>query len=445
MPTPSDDAQDSNNRSVFDGKSIMLSPDLSIGSHLLDSIEAVVTRGGATVTGDVNEADWVICRFREGFVYRTASRLNKDVGNLGWLFSLMTFNKYTRPLSRLLHYPVSRTPIPGFEGLKISLSNYVGEARIYLENLISASGAECTKTLKQENSHLITAHGSSEKCSAAREWGLQVVNHLWLEDSYANWKMQPVSDQRYNHFPSRTNLGDIAGQKMLDRAVLEKNFFSSEDIKRPVPASDDEDSDEDVDMDDNEDDEDDEKENDEDRMSMQPPEKKAKASKKGAKSTLDPLPTNGKNQKATEKSVKTPRRSRIIPEPSETPSSVSSRKSKEAAIAHLHELAPDIALYEKEKKRVGGVIHGGRRKSDEDRVRENPKKRRSVEAEGDSDAEQTNDAKRAKKSRPAILMHLLITGYQKWVGKSNEKKEDADKVCDISRLYKQHGLLTIAQ
>ncbi|KAJ5730011.1 uncharacterized protein N7483_004519 [Penicillium malachiteum] len=412
LPTPNDDERMT--PSVFDGKTIMLSPDLGVGSRLLDSIETVIKQGGADVTGNVNEADWVICRFREGVVYRTASRLNKEVGNLAWLYSLMTFNEYTRPLSRLLHYPVSRSPVPGFEGLKISLSNYVGEARIYLENLIAAAGADCTKTLKQENTHLVTAHGTSEKCTAAREWGLQVVNHLWLEDSYAAWKLQPVSDPRYNHFPSRTNLGDIAGQKMLDRDVLEKNFFSSEDTKpsSPQPAK---------------------AEKSKNATTMQPPtEKSRKADKKAAATTdgtIESPQANGKGRKVAEKKIQTPIRSRLVPDDkeNETPSSTSSRKSKEAAIAHLHELAPDIALYEKERKRVGGVIHGGRRKSDEDRVRENPKKRRSVDAEGESDTEQANEAKRPKKSRPTISMHLLITGYQPWVGKGKEKKEDADK------------------
>jgi hypothetical protein len=112
----------------------------------------------------------------------------------------------------------------------------------------------------------------------------------------------------------------------------------------------------------------------------------------------------------------------------DTPYSTSSRKSKEAAFNRLQELAPDIALYEKEKKRVGGVIYGGRRKSDEDRVvLNNTKKRRSVEPQEESDEDNATEAKRQKKSKPPIAMHLLITGYQKWVG--NLKKEDADKVC----------------
>lgn len=421
MPTPITFSRDAEQPSVFDGKCIMLSPDLSIGSHLLESIEAVLKHGGATVTGNINDADWLVCRFRDGFVYRTASRLDKVVGSLAWLFHLMTFNAYTRPLNRLLHYPLSRTPIPGFQGLKVSLSNYVGEARIYLENLIEASGATCTKTLKQDNTHLITAHGNSEKCSAAREWGLHVVNHLWLEDSYAAWKLQPESAPRYNHFPPRTNLGDIAGQKMLDRDVLGKIFFSAEDTEpsSPRPAMQDK---------------------DQNTPSMQPAAGKRRKEEDGVSETTHgtPQPNEKTSRRPSDnKKVQTPARSRLIPDDKEndTPSTASSRKSKEAATAKLHEYAPDLALYEKERKRVGGVIYGGRRKSDEDRVAENSKKRRSVEAEGESDNEQATDAKRQKKSRPPIAMHLLITGYQKWVGKGNEKREDADKVRNAVVFY----------
>jgi hypothetical protein len=49
-----------------------------------------------------------------------------------------------------------------------------------------------------------------------------------------------------------------------------------------------------------------------------------------------------------------------------------------------------------------------------------------MEAQTESDEEDTAEAKRQKKSKPPISIHLLITGYQRWVG--NMKKEDADKV-----------------
>ncbi|KAL2810450.1 BRCT domain-containing protein [Aspergillus granulosus] len=406
LPTPMISPAKSN-LNVFHGKVVMLSPDLGIGPHLQKTITGIIKEGGGEVTSDVSKATALICRYREGFAYRMASRLNKDVGNLSWLYHLMTYNTWTSPYRRLLHYPVPRTPIPGFEEYKISLSNYVGEARAYLENLISATGAECTKTLRQQNTHLVTAHDSSEKCAAARDWGLEVVNHLWLEECYAKWKKLPTSDPRYTHFPRRTNLGEVVGQTRLDKSSLESLFFASEEtLSAPAVP----------------------------RKAMQHKDQNAPADKDLSTSEVDhttisdatnATPKGGKSRKTTHQ---TPARSRLAPDNKEnqTPSSTSSRKSKEAATARLHEIAPDIALYEKEKKRVGGVIYGGRRVTDEDRVILNGnKKRQSMEAQTESDEEDAGEAKRQKKSKPPITIHLLITGYQRWVG--NLKKEDADK------------------
>lgn len=439
LPAPVTTPQSRPHLDVFGGKQVMLSRDLGIGSHLRESIEELITEGGGAMTTDVSEADMLICRYRDGVEYRIASRLNKDVGNLSWLYHLMTYNTWTSPLRRLLHYPVPRTSIPGFKGLKISLSNYVGEARAYLENLIAATGAECTKTLKQENTHLVTAHGNSEKCTAAREWGLQVVNHLWLEESYAKWKLQPVSEPRYTHFPRRTNLGEVVGQTRLDRSVLEILFFppsapetqpqvsssprkamqSKDQNTAPAAAAAAEEAEE------------------TEEAATTPAPKKAKktdtsASRPDAPKDVTPRTNNAakKDPEASNKRLQTPASIRVASEGKEndTPSSTSSRKSKEAATARLHEYAPDIALYEKEMKRAGGVIYGGRKKADEEKVQANKsKKRRSVEAQDESDGEPATDAKRQKKSKPPVAMHLLITGYQKWVG--NLKKEDADKVC----------------
>ncbi|PYH42109.1 DNA repair protein Rtt107 [Aspergillus saccharolyticus JOP 1030-1] len=417
---------------VFEGKNIMLAPDLAIGSRLSGSIEDIIKDGGGFVVSDISTADILICRYREGFAYRMAFQLNKDIGNLSWLYHLMTYNTWTSPLRRLLHYPVSRKGIPGFHGFKISLSNYVGEARSYLEHLITATGAECTKTLKQENTHLVTAHGHSEKCAAAKEWGLQVVNHLWLEESYAKWKLQPVSDPRYTHFPKRTNLGEVVGQTRLDKAVLENQLFLENNNAAQAPAS--------------------------LRPVMQNKDQNTMTSSKTAKhvqqssakateSESEVPRMSGVTPRAADKSRKimeppplqTPARTRLTSEGKEndTPSSTSSRKSKEVAAARLHELAPDMALYEKEKRRVGGVIHGGRRVSDEDRVVLNPSKKRvSMEPQEESDDGETVDTKRHKKSKPPVAMHLLITGYQKWV--KNPKTEDSDK-----RQLRDLGILVV--
>jgi hypothetical protein len=422
LPNPTTPSSGRRQLNVFEQKKVMLSQDIRIGSHLRGSIEHLIKQGGGSLVADVNKTDMFICRFRDGDDYRLASRLGKDVGNLSWLYHLITHNTWTSPLRRLLHYPIPRDGIPGFQGFKISLSNYAGEARLYLENLIAASGAECTKTLRQYNTHLITAHGNSEKCTAAKEWNLHVVNHLWLEDSYAKGKMQTISDPRYTHFPQRTNLGEVVGQTTFDKAALEKNFFpSNSDSSAPSNVMKQKDSNSLV------------VPNPSATKQINPPPPKTVATKPTKRkqtaspesADTSPIPAKAAN-KNSEKKPQTPAISRFVGGGKEnaTPSSTSSRKSKDAAAARLHEIAPDIALYEKERKRVGGVVYGGRRKSDEDAVV--PSKKRSVDPDEEGDVEEGGEAKKAKKTKPPIEIELLLSGYKPWV--DNLEKETSDKV-----------------
>jgi hypothetical protein len=420
LTVPFSSSDDSHyNLNVFLDKKLMLSEDLAIGDRLRQSIEELIQKGGGQLVHDVKETDIYVCKFREGGDYRTASRLGKDVGNLSWLYYLITRNTWTSPLRRLLHYPIVRGGIPGFQNLKISLSNYAGEARIYLENLITAAGAECTKTLKQDNTHLITARESSEKCTAAREWNLHVVNHLWLEESYAKWQIQVVSSPRYAHFPKRTNLGEVVGQTKIDRFAIEPHFFP------PIPSGAGENATATTGQ---------RKKKSPDTkaapnltrkksISAKPPAASSTLTPKSAKESVTLADTNS-NKKSASKVLRTPLVSRFASEGKEndTPSTTGSRKSKDIAAARLHEYAPDIALYERERKRVGGVIYGGRRKSGDEVI----VRKRSAEPEEDPHEEEVVETKKPKKGRPPVSMHLLITGYPRWIG--DTKREDAEKV-----------------
>ena len=391
----------------------MLSADLGIGSHLRGIFEKIIVQGGGKMTGSVRRADMYIGKYREGEDYLTASRQGKDVGNLGWLYCLITTNTWTSPTRRPLHYPVSRSGIPGFNNYRISVSNYSGEARVYLENLIKASGAECTKTLKQDNTHLITAHTQSEKCNAAKDWNIHVVNHLWLEESYARWKVQSVTDHRYTHFPKRTNLGEVVGQVKLDRDALERNFYSdnsksaSNGTQAPPPMQ---------------------------AVAqniifgqgefghMGRSNSKTNGVKLAGRATKEQVP----GSETRHRTPATPRMTALGKE-NETPGTGSSRKSKDAATARLHQMTTDILLYEKEKKRVGGVVYGGRRKNDPDRV---PSRKRSFDEASDTDEEEATDPKRAKRVAHYTPIYLLISGYKPWVGHS--KQEEQDRVSTTS-------------
>jgi hypothetical protein len=376
---------------VFKNKRVMLAEDLGIGSHLRTTLEALVLDGHGTVVNSVSKANMYVCKYREGTGYKLASRAGKDVGNLEWFYHLITNNAWTSPMRRLLHYPLAREGLSGFHKFRISLSNYSGEPRSFLEQLVIATGAECTKTLKQDNTHLITAHTMSEKCAAAKDWGIHVVNHLWLEESYAKWKMEAITNTRYTHFPQRTNLSELVGQTGIEREAIERHFFADEDTDM-------------LDADDS-------------------PEPMHPRNLNIPTKVAPPVKTAATKLSRQTDKPQTPAASRFVAlgKENETPGSTGSRKTKEAALAKLQSMTPDIALYEKERKRVGGVVYGGRRKGDKNRIEIGRK--RSVEEASDSEATEENESKRPKKDKPA--MHLLISGYKKWVGAP--RLEDSDR------------------
>ncbi|KAI1380295.1 BRCT-containing protein [Hypoxylon crocopeplum] len=434
LPNPSGDiVGERPTLTVFDGKKIMLSADLSIRDRLREIILGLISRGGGEVTDHVEHCDWFVCQYRDGPQYKRASQTGKTVGNLSWLYHLITHNEWTSPLRRLLHYPVPRDGIPGFKGKRISVSNYGGEARVYLENLIVASGATYTKTMKCDNTELITARGNSEKYEAARDWRIDIVNHLWIEESYAKCALQSATEDKYRTFPARTNLGEVIGQTPFDQNMLQLLYYPGEPVidspsskrKRKM-----------IEM------------ADENSVSAGPAEGVTigrQAHKEFdvmmdtdaeyAQSTTDvfgvPAPPK---RRATTTTLATPARSRYVRtgKENETPSTLSSsRSAKDKALNRLSVLAPDIALYEKEKKRGLKDSHGlwgGKRAADQiDRENLNrcSVSSPSAAAEEKEPKAEKRPAKRARPTLPGVDKRVVLTGFQRWV--NDKHREDADR------------------
>ena len=427
LPTPFESPSSERRKmNVFKDKKVMLSQDLQLGSHLRGTIEDLILKGEGLVTGSIHKADIFICHYREGEDYQTASRARKDVGNLPWLYHLITNNTWTSPFRRLLHYPIAREGLPGFKDFRISLSNYNGEARIYLENLAKAAGCEFTKTMKMDNTHLITAHMISEKCDAAKEWNIHTINHLWLEESYAKWQIQSLSNARYTHFPPRTNLTEVVGRTPIDKESLERVFFpklpdavvaaQESDLPQPMQQRDRNISSNNV----------------SNRSAVHP--SSSGISDDHSRSRNDDSTPRGPKQGRRHSegaALRTPSTAKYVAEgkENETPSTTGSRRAKDRAVARLHSLGPDIALYEKEKKRAGGVVFGGRKNGGDDLVDANWKRSISGDGDGDIGADrEERDAKRPKKSKGLPEMRLLLSGYQRWVG--NLKRENEDKASE---------------
>jgi hypothetical protein len=420
-PTPENSAESPRKLIVFKNRTIMLGEDLNVGDNISKILKELVVAGGGNIVDNLDEADVYVCHYRDGAEYVQASQDGKEVGNLSWLYHLITYNYWTSPMRRLLHYPIPRGGVPGFEGLIISVSNYTGDARLYLENLVKACGAEFTKTMRQDNTHLITAHTKSEKCDAAREWNIEVVNHLWLEESYAKFKMQGLSIKKFTHFPPRTHLGELVGKTQLDRRILEASFFPKPTHKTMAPkpkavmkemqADDPLQTVENMDL---------------DNMSVDeaPPSAIQKSKRKARDSDSFQTPAVRKFMEAGKEN--------------ETPGSTGSRGAKARAMSKLHDAAADMALYDKERKRVGGVTHG--RERGESTATPEPgvmkdaggRKRKSTEmTEEEGSEEETVEplARKGKRSKsdklPPIYYRMVLTGYPRWA--DNPKVEQSEK------------------
>lgn len=441
---PSSPTHSRKNLNALAMRKVFLSNDLQISSHLRTTLKKLCTHAGAVIVKTVGEATLFIGQYRYGSEYEEASRCEATVvANLAWLFHVINYNRYVSPMRRLFYYPIPREPIPGFENLKISISNYSGDARVYVENLIRYCGAEYTKTMKQDNTHLVAAHMHGEKCEAAQEWGVSIVNHIWLEESYAKCAYQTVANPKYTHFPTRTNLGEVAGQTALDMKSVEKVYFpraktphkaqQKASPRKAVPAS----------------------------STTQLPHGQSRSALADDTEADFPTPIAEADEMETDAAPTTVKRPRGRPSKSalatprfaddekenHSPSVTSTgRAAKNKAINTIHSQAGDISLFQKEMKRKGGVIHGGRRGSvaEEDALsspapsRRTSKKRPSDEydvtavgsalSDGATQAEPVG--KQAKKAKlgttlPPVKYKMMVTGDERW--QNDTKKESADK------------------
>ncbi|KAJ9123065.1 hypothetical protein QFC22_001254 [Naganishia vaughanmartiniae] len=219
---------------LFEGKKIILGCQIEVSPDFRVAIESTVKAAGGDVLPEerMRDCDIYITPFREGKEYLRALKYGKIVGTLPWLNHVMKIGRMTAPKDNLLHYPVPRGGIPEFRPCTISVTNYTGEARDYLKRLISLMEGEFTTTLARDvNTHLIAATKSGEKVSRASTWGIPVMNHMYLEDCFTQWKRLPEAvDDRYTLFPHGVNYMSLLGNAKLTDKDLERWTAPAKDI-----------------------------------------------------------------------------------------------------------------------------------------------------------------------------------------------------------------------
>ncbi|THH15096.1 hypothetical protein EW146_g5335 [Bondarzewia mesenterica] len=236
-------------RNVWQGRRILLCLDLDLADGRKGAVEAGIARaGGIIVHGNANdevdeiqEVDILIARYRWGDAYVKAVRDNKIIGTLSWIFHVQTTGIITSPTAQLLHYPIPKKSIEEFASHEITVTNYTGESREYLKKLITLMGATFTPSMSGRNTVLIAAYISGNKTTKAGNWSIPVVNHIWLEDCFIQWKNITVGKEKYITFTPGVNFSNMLGERGIGRSMIQEGLLELEEemelAKRPFPEN----------------------------------------------------------------------------------------------------------------------------------------------------------------------------------------------------------------
>lgn len=213
---------------VLDGKCVFFGSDLEISVGMQECLQAMVRLAGGTCANTLDDpsVNIYIGQYRDGEEYLKASRAGTIVvANTLWLFRVLCRDRWTSPLNYIFHYPFVRGGLPGMEKTRISISLYSNANRDFVTDLVLRLGGTFTRNLKSDNTHLVTLRPEGIKVQAAKSWNVLIVNHLWLEESYAAWEMKPVTDERYIFGKKVWPVG----QTKLDERVLETFYGQAEE------------------------------------------------------------------------------------------------------------------------------------------------------------------------------------------------------------------------
>lgn len=215
--------------SVLQGKTVLFARDIHGGTleahpELHSIRDRVVQVGGkcaptipATASADevasaIEKADVIVARHRESDECAHALGQQKTVGTLPWLAKVLSTGHITSPRDRLLHFPYPYEHVQGFPKLSITITNYKGQARAYLKELIVKMGGVFTPELSTMNDVCVALDLHGDKVKRAREWNIPIVNHIWLENCFATWTNQHLAQRSFITFPGAAQLSAVLGQ-----------------------------------------------------------------------------------------------------------------------------------------------------------------------------------------------------------------------------------------
>ncbi|CAG5135482.1 unnamed protein product, partial [Candidula unifasciata] len=153
-----------------------------IGSDELNAWQKVIEQyGGQVESSYSSRVTHVLCANQKSDVFKVAQKEGKRLVSAFWLNDCLMQKKMVPPW-QALHLPLSfNSEKPGFNQM-ISVTNFDGEERVRLKQMINAIGAKYTGYMTHHNSALICKKPGGMKFEKAKEWRIAVVNVQWLSD-----------------------------------------------------------------------------------------------------------------------------------------------------------------------------------------------------------------------------------------------------------------------
>ncbi|KAF9506201.1 hypothetical protein BS47DRAFT_1489475 [Hydnum rufescens UP504] len=202
---------------LWDGRKIHISP--TVNARLRGSIGVRVQAGGGIIVNDPERDDFdiLVTPHTGGPIYDAARRDKKLIGTIEWLFYCHSTGRISFPDDHLVHIPCPKDTIPEFQATTLTISGYTGLSREYLKTLLSRMGAPVTPEMTRQSTKICVASKlNSAKTKFADQWGVPVVNHLWVEECVKQWRFVHPSVQagRFTNYPPSVDYGNLLGQRI---------------------------------------------------------------------------------------------------------------------------------------------------------------------------------------------------------------------------------------
>ncbi|KAI8636818.1 BRCT domain-containing protein [Parasitella parasitica] len=194
---------------------------------IIPKIEWYIQEMGARILEDYNphQVTVVILKYRSSIEYKQAVQDKKCIASFWWISNTYCRGYWCSPLDTLFDYPVPKVGMSSMQKCVIALTGFKAQYRSYVNILIAACGAKYSAELAKDTTHLICGGGSGDKYAKLHEHpSVELVNHLWLEDCYAQWRFIDIhSDRRYTYIPTdNALLEDTIAKAHLIPDIIDK-------------------------------------------------------------------------------------------------------------------------------------------------------------------------------------------------------------------------------